>query len=349
MFPELERFSGLALPERVEVVLTRNQVTTTKELLRLNARELLALPGIGPGTMQQILDALAAAGLALADDPWAPYVCVRHGGQGSDVSLATFFLCTQCREKYSAGAFSGEEPAWVGSEPIEGYCGHCNKRCSDIRVAQWLLCGVCARVVRSIGRGLAAASYVMEVWNESIASSVPRIMLTETDPPELRTQGRRSEATRDSMADFTGFDKDQPGKPVFGFELKSGKSAASTGAGIGKPMSRFQLDTTDCDDILSIVAREGIPVYLLHVQVISRASPPTERFCGKGFWWTDLWSMQASFEKIQVRPRETRDAAYYSTRMFRNVPALIEHLSAGGYISDSERLARQGPPQLYHR
>jgi hypothetical protein len=189
----------------------------------------------------------------------------------------------------------------------------------------------------------------MDVWNESIASSVPRMMLTETDPPELRTQGRRSEATRDSMADFTGFDKNQLGKPCFGFELKSGKSAASTGAGIGKPMSRFQLDTTDCDDILSIVAREGIPVYLLHVQVISRANPPTERFCGKGFWWTDLWSMQASFEKIQVRPRETRDAAYYSTRMFRNVPALIEHLSNGGYISDSERLARQGPPQLYHR
>jgi hypothetical protein len=347
MFPDLEMFPGLNLPRRVIAALVRNQITSTEALVSLNARQLRALPGVGPGTMDQIIDALAEAGLVLAEDPWAPYACVRHGGQGSDVSLATFFLCGACRELYAIGAFSNEEPAWVGTQSIEGYCGHCNTLRSDIRVTQWFLCGVCERVVRSIGRGLAAARYVMEVWERDIASSVPRIVLKETDPPELRPQGRRSEAIRDSIADFTGFSTGQAGTPLFGFELKSGKSAASANGGIGPPMQRFQLDTTDCDDILSVVTREGIPVYLVHVQVIGRARPPTERFHGVGFWWTDLWTMQSYFENVQVRPRETRNAAYYDRRMFKGVSALAEHLASDGYILDRERLRKEGPPWIY--
>jgi hypothetical protein len=348
MFPELQMFPGLDLPPRAQAALTRNQILSTEALLSLNARELRALPGVGQGTFQQVLDALAGADLVLADDPWAPYACVRHGGRTGDVSLATFFLCPDCCDQYANGAFSSVEPAWIGTERVAGYCGHCNRPRSDIRATQWLLCGICERVVRSIGRGLAAASYVMQVWEQSIASEVPHIELVETDPPELRPRGRRSEGSRDSIPDFTGFGDNRLGMPLFGFELKSGKSAASARGGIGSPMARFQLDTTDCDDILDVVARERIPVYLVHVQVIGRTYPPTERFHGVGFWWTDLWTMQACFEYIQVRPRETRNAAYYATRMFKSVSSLAEHLSTGGHILDRERVSKEGPPLIYH-
>jgi hypothetical protein len=347
MFPEMEIFLGLDLPPRAAAALMRNQITSTEALVRLNARELRALPGVGPGTMQMILDALAGADLVLADDPWAPYACVRHGMRGGDVSLATFFLCAPCRDLFVMGAFSGEEPAWIGTQLVEGYCGHCNRPRLDIRATQWLLCGICERVVRSIGRGLAAAKYVMQVWEQNIAGTVPQTILVETDPPELRSQGRRSEAIRDSMPDFTGFNSDEPDTPLFGFELKSGKSAASTSGGVGSPMTRFQLDTTDCDDILSIADREVIPIYLVHVQVIGRAHPPTERFHGVGFWWTDLWTMQSSFENVQIRPRETRNAAYYATRIFKSVSSLADHLSTDGYVQDRERLIEQGSPWIY--
>lgn len=341
-------FPELNLPSRAEVALMRNSITSTEALLELNDRELRALPGIGSGAAQQILDALADADLELAEDPWAPYACVRHGMRSGDVSLATFFLCPDCCNQYADGAFNGEEPAWVGSELIDGYCGHCNGRSYDIRAFQWLLCGICERIVRSIGRGLAAAKHVRQVWEQDIADALPQIALAETDPPELRPSGRRSGASpRESLADSTALSSNRLRTPLFGLELKSGKSAASASGGIGLRMARFQLDTTDCDDILSIVERENIPVYLVHVQVIGRAYPPTERFHGVGFWWTDLWAMQASFEYVQTRPRETRNAAYYATRMFRGVPSLTEHLAADGHLRDQERLLDEGIPWIY--
>jgi hypothetical protein len=187
----------------------------------------------------------------------------------------------------------------------------------------------------------------MQVWEQSIAPYVPQIVLEETDPPELRPRGRRSDANRISLADFTGYSSNQPATALLGFELKSGKSAASTDGGIGNPMTRFQLDTTDCDDILAVVAREDIPVYLVHVQVIGRAHPPTERFHGVGFWWTDLWTMQSNFQTVDIRPRETRNAAYYKTSMFRGVSSLRDHLSNDGHIADRQRLAKGGIPWLY--
>ena len=118
---------------------------------------------------------------------------------------------------------------------------------------------------------------------------------------------------------------------------------------VGSPMARFQLDTTDCEDILSVVRREKIPVCLVHVQVIGRAYPPTERLQGVGFWWADLWAMQSSFEYVQVRPRETRDAAYFATKMFKGVSSLAEYLSENRYVMDRQRLAEDGIPQIYRR
>ncbi|MEU4775300.1 hypothetical protein [Micromonospora sp. NPDC023644] len=290
-----------------------------------------------------ILTALVQSELSLAVDPWAPYVCARHNEQAGDAALAGFFLCVSCRDRYSTRAFSGKAPEWVSGEVVDGYCGHCNERYDDIRLAQWFLCNICERVLRSIGRGIASAKYVHQVWEQAIPAAALGLTLVETDPPQLRPRGRRTDADRISLPDFTLY---SGSAPVAGFELKSGKKAATRTGGIGEPMARFQLDTTDCDDILAVIAREAVPVYLIHVQVLGRAHPPTERYYGVGLWWTDLWTMEQHFKNVDIRSRETRNAAYFDTSMFRLPDAFAAHLGSGGLERDRARLVER-TPQLY--
>lgn len=337
---------ALGLPRRALTPLQANGIGSVDDLIALNARELRLLPGVGPGTVAAILDALAAVDMALASDPWAPYVCARHAEPAADADLAGFFLCDRCRSEYSILALHTTAPEWVSQEPILGYCAHCNEHKSNVRHTQWHLCGVCERVLRSIGRGIASAKYVHEVWRDTVHPIVgDTLRMTETDPPELRTRGRRSDSTRVPLPDFTiiGEGSDDA---VGGVELKTGKSAVA-GGGIGAAMSRFQLDTTDCDDIAAVTADLEIPMYLIHVQVLGRSDPPTERFHGVGLWWTDMWTMQMNFLNVAIRPRETRNAAYFHTRMFQQPEALARHFVSDGLRQDRQRLLRDGVPWLY--
>jgi hypothetical protein len=114
-------------------------------------------------------------------------------------------------------------------------------------------------------------------------------------------------------------------------------------------MGQFQLDTSDCDDITAVMEREGIPVYLLHVQVIDRAHPPTVEYRALAGWWTDPFAMNQYFNHVQRRPRETRDAAYYNVKMFRPLSTLAEHIQNGGPARLAERIDAQGIPLLYRR
>jgi hypothetical protein len=261
------------------------------------------------------------------------------------VGLAGFFLCDECREEYCFKAFSGIAPEWVSREAVDGHCGHCNEPHTNLRLTQWFLCGVCERVLRSIGRGLASVKYVFDAWEAEELEAQTGLRLRETDPPQLRPRGRRSDLSRISQPDFTLFD--YKGYPIAGFELKSGKKAAARGDGIGEPMSRFQLDTSDCDDILAVVERERFPVYLVHAQIIGRANPPTEIYCGVGLWWTDLWAMSENFDRVDVRPRETRNAAYYKRDMFHPLNNFAQFALEGGIEADHSELRRSGPPALY--
>lgn len=324
--------------------LAASGIRDVEQLLGLNIRELRALPGIGPGTVERIRAALQHRGLELTADPWAAYICARHGEPAGDVALATFFLCSRCRDDFITLAFSATDPCWTGRTDITGYCGHCNRLVDDVRDSQWLLCGVCERVVRSIGRGLVAARSVLDAWDAQIAPVVPGVILTETDPPHLQPRNKETIAAKVSTADFTV--TDDAGSPLFGLELKSGKKPVA-GGGVGAPMSRFQLDTTDCDDILTVMAREAMPIYLVHAQVLGRAEPPTERYVGLGLWWTDPWSMNEHFIDVAMRSRETRAAAYYRIGMFRVFATFAQHIRDGGVAEDRARLQRDGAPLLY--
>lgn len=328
---------------RAAGVLAKHGIETTNDLIALNQRELHALGGMGAKSVAAVLDALAARGLEMAHDPWAPYLCARHGKPGWDVGLADLFLCDACAQDFERDAFDGQLPEWVSS-PTGGYCLNCNVEKPDVRIRQWFLCGTCERVVRSIGRSIVAARHVLHVWTDVVGGDAFGFALREVDVPVLKRRSKENIAAKVSQVDFVAYDAADD--PVFGIEMKTGKSYVR-GASVGSKMGTFQLDESDCDDILAVVRRDRIPVYLAHVQVIDRSFAPTVRYEPLGLWWTDLFAMRDNFVEARTRPRETRIAAYYRTEMFRDVDALTEHLRADGPRQLKDRIESEGVPELY--
>lgn len=334
---------GVSLGGATERKLFAAGVTSIDELLAMNEREVLRLRGIGRGTVSQLDAALAAAGRSLAVDPYAAYVCARHSEPARDAELRGYFLCDACRDDYSHLAFSDREPEWVSGEKVDGYCGHCNEL-KQVRLTQWLLCGTCDRVIRSIGRGLASAKYVAARWAAAFGST-SNLTLTETDPVQLQPRGRRSDPGRVATADFVA--TWSHGDTALGLELKSGRSALPDG-GIGNPMAQFQLDTTDCDDISAAAGALDAPVFLVHAQVIGRAQAPTERYEGVGLWFARPWDLLPNLEAVRRRPRETRDAAYFKTAAFRPFGDFTRYIDEE-FKADLEEMNQFGFPALYRR
>ncbi|OQR65481.1 hypothetical protein B6E66_03910 [Streptomyces maremycinicus] len=342
------QFSGteVSFERSVEQRLLGAEIADIEQLLKLNARELRSLPGIGAATFDRIMGALAKAGLSLAADPYGAYECARHSETARDAELRSYFLCDACRDAFAHQSFGDRSPQWVSGERIEGFCGHCNGF-GEVRLSQWFLCGTCDRVVRSLGRGLASVRYVERTWASMFRGapgSAPELALRETDPVQLRPRGKRSDADREAKADFVA--EDASGGTVLGVELKSGRSALPGGGGLGNAMALFQLDTTDCDDIDAAAAALNVPVFLVHAQIIGRAHAPTERFEGVGLWFARPWDMLPHLEAVRSRPRETRKAAYFKTAAFRpfaEFPAYVKD----GLQADLETLRLEGFPALY--
>jgi hypothetical protein len=329
----------LRLPRRIETILRRHGFGTVEALTAKNPRELLALDGFGVRALSELVTTLTSAGLALTEDPWAPYVCAREGEPRGDAGLASFFLCEDCAESWQAEAFASTQAAYVG-ERLDGYCLNCNQRRNDIRVRQWFLCGNCERVARSIGRSIVAARAVQVSWDEIIAPRFPQLRLLDVDTPSLYRRTRETIAGRVSSADFMVADA-RTGETVLALELKTGKSHIGR-HGVGSHLAEFQLDTSDCDDILAVVLRERVPVYLVHAQVVDRAAPPTVRYNALGLWWTDLFAMQEHLLRVRRRPRETRMAAYYDPTIFRIFSTFLEYVADGGVERDRRLLRDYG-------
>lgn len=327
---------------RYAKVLERAGIQTIDMLAKLSERELGAFPGVGPKAIAEIQRVLNDAGLSLAADIWDRYECARDGQRTWDTALESIYLCDTCTEAFRAGPFGGADPVYEGAK-LDGYCGSCNER-RPVRLRQWFLCGVCARVTKSIGRGVIAARYITAFWNESVAPFAPDIRLVETDPPLLNRRSRQV-ASGVKNADLTAF-AGETESPRFAIELKSGRSSIGRG-GVGSSMARFQLDRSDCDDIIAAAGSIKAVVYLFHVQVIDRAEPPTTRFAAVGFWWTHIFLMRDYFREITQRPRENRPAAYFDVRMFHGPDAFIDHVRKGEPNMLTERVRREGVPRLY--
>jgi len=340
----MTQITSLGIPSRTSKILEEHGIRTIEDLTGFCRRELGDLRGIGQKSLDIVEQALAQMGLSLAEDPWGPYVCARHGQARGDTNLESLFLCDECADKFQESAFRGTAPEYVGP-PVKGYCLHCNRYLEDIRLRQWFLCGVCDRVVRSIGRSIVADQYVLAWWKHNAKPILQELDLVLTDPPELQPRDREQIEAKIPRVDFTCIDT-RSDHVVFGIELKTGRSHIS-GSSIGSRMGQFQLDNSDCDDILDVVRRDRHPVYLIHAQVIDRADPPTVYYAPVGLWWTDLFSMREHFQGSRRRPRETRIAAYYDVSMFQEMDAFIAHLRDDEPARLRARIESEGVPELY--
>ncbi len=139
-FPGVASLGDLQLSNRVRRILAANGVDDLDDLTALNERQLLGLPRFGYGCLEEVAEKLAGAGLGLEDDPYAPYVCARHGERANDTNLADLFLCDECADTWQKEAFD-DTPAEFEGEAVDGYCLNCNVYKDDVRLRQWFLCG----------------------------------------------------------------------------------------------------------------------------------------------------------------------------------------------------------------
>lgn len=153
-------------------------------------------------------------------------------------------------------------------------------------------------------------------------------------------RGRKRElATRLDLRAVRGADDE----PAFWIEVK-------TGPGSLDEIREFQLDCSDCDDIMNAVITSGMPAFIVHCQMGKVPEPPTMRLVGQGVWWTTLTEFARSFK--DVRPRrgnERKFAAYYGPDCFHPIETFGGFLSKGGLKREMARLAKSGCPQLYRR
>ncbi len=268
--------------------------------------------------------------------PYDIYACARHGTERKDAGLVTFYLCDECSEAFTNGAFNGTGPVFEGPH-FEGYCALCNQQLSDVSLRQWYLCGVCERVARSMGRGRVAAQYVLDWWVENMRPIAPNLELKQTDPIVLRPTGAGE--GQQAKADFTAIEAESRAE-VLTIELKTGRSAVNA-------MSAFQLDTTDCDDILAVVGEKEIPGYVFHAMVVEQFSPPTSRFKAVGLWWSDVFRMSEAFQSVRRRQVEQRYAAYFKRTCFDSMTSFLERIRERDYERLAHRLRDEGVPAMY--
>jgi len=340
---EVAPLSHLPLPERLARKLVAAGITSVEELTGRCRRE-LELPGIGPAALDEIEAALQAGGLALAEDEWAFHVCARHGQPHGDASARTFWLCDECIAEFQEKALLYPEPKSKVIS-VSGYCQHCNLRREAVWLVQWRLCTPCQRVLNSIGRSIVAGRYLEGWWEEDVRLRFPHLELRSTDVPVLQRVGA---VEREAKVDYEV--GSNTGEVVFRIELKAGGRGIGS-KGVVAPLTRFQLDLSDCDEIVASMNDGGMPTYVVHVQVRVREDDgsPTHYYAALGAWWTEPFTMRDHYQGTDQRQGERKVAAYFATSAFKPIATFVERLSDGGVEAFRERLRREGIPLLYER
>lgn len=265
------------------------------------------------------------------------YLCARHNKERRDTRLVSIFLCDDCLKLLKEKALNNKNPECEGSE-LQGYCGCCleNKKVKQRFI---YLCTVCERIIRSYAIEKAATGLILKRWDELNQLVPTGISLVVVDPVEPMTYDvhKRRKENHTSNPDFLGIDKTK--NPIFAIEMKTGKNPISK-------MSAFQLDVSDCDDILAFYGKLRLPTYLFHVEVVSEFYPPTEVFVGRNAWWLNVFEMEKCFKETRMRQREQRPAAYYDKKCFHKLDVFLEHLSSADFKTFEDE-SKKSIPTLY--
>lgn len=202
------------------------------------------------------------------------------------------------------------------------------------------LCTICERVVRSYGIEKASSSFLLRRWKELNELHSTNISIVENEPsiPMTYDVRKADKESHVSKADFLGID-DETKEPIFAIEMKTGRNAISK-------MSAFQLDVSDCDDILAFYENLRLPTYLFHVEVTSEYFPPTELPIGRNAWWLNIFEMEKCFKTIRMRQREQRPAAYFDKKCFHKFEEFPNHVLSGDFKTLTA-LSKKKIPKLY--
>jgi len=270
----------------------------------------------------------------------SPYVCARHSKATKDTRIAGLFFCDECAELFKEKVFEVKDPEFVYAE-IQGYCAYCGQD-KPVRERFWYLCNICERIVRSYASERAASAFVSAWWEDlQRRSSVLRdVRLDMTDPVKLMSfrAHKTWKETRKFNPDFTAF-RGSSTDPLFGVEMKTGRSAIPD-------MSMFQLDVSDCDDILGWVKPLVLPAFLFHIQVTEDFRPPTSRRAARDGWYIDVFEMEQNFKGTRQRSGENRPAAYFNRKGFHPLQAF----GGPNFLQELEKMKNKlehGMPQLY--
>ncbi len=267
------------------------------------------------------------------------YVCARHRASRTDVGLASFFLCENCITLLRKHAFNNTEPAYQSESTLIGFCTYCGNKI-NVKQIFWYLCTICDRVIRSFAIERASSEFLLNWWNQNrqTVECTKSIRLEVTDPVRLTSfdpSDKSKGQPTDSKPDFIGVDEHTGGK-IFAIEMKTGRNAINK-------MSAFQLDVSDCDDILAFVQSLKIPSYLFHVWVVDEYEPPTSRKMALDAWWMSVFDMEANFQQIRQRPREQRPAAYFKRTGFKLKEDFLKHVCSNELQTFKEELAKRLP------
>lgn len=224
---------------------------------------------------------------------------------------------------------------------VGGYCALCNLRHANVAFLQWYLCANCERVVRSYSVGSVAVGAVKNWWATKVQPHESTLELVETDPIFLAPYDQESRGAEAALPDFTVRNKAN-GADEFPIELKTGRSSI-------KEMRAFQLDTSDCDEIVGFTQRLGLPAYVIHAQVREAFDPPTSYFECIGLWWSDIFSMAQRFQRlVKRRIDHGKTAAFFDREAFRDIQTLVDHVKQRDYRAQQDKLREVGIPVLYH-
>ena len=263
--------------------------------------------------------------------------CARCNTERLDTELSTFYLCNECVSRLTQQALHGTDPVLRTFE-IPSYCGLCNKQ-ESLSLTQWFLCPYCARLVNSYRLGRVSQAFASSEWVSTVQPHVPKILLDPVDVIELRPYQRAGR--RRALATELDFIGREDGAALFWVELKTGQRSIAD-------LATFQLDQSDCDDILNVIRQTGLPAYVFHVHLGKEYHPPSNRILTHGVWWTDVYAMTEAFLQMERRQRNGgKLAAHFSRECFQPLASLGPALSESHHLAILARLQKQGPPEMY--
>jgi len=321
-----KRIDDLELSNRIKSRLKEASVKIIQDLTSLTEREVRAIKGIGEKSIEEIRSVLSDFGRNFKYDRYGKRTCARHNRKRTDARLRGYFLCEECAKDFQTLALHDKEPELkLNFGDNSYYCSHCNKK-RQISLYQWYVCDICDRVLRSIGRGLAASKGVFNWWEKEGKNRFNWLEIEERDQPILRS------IHSDSDEENLDFVWKHNNDVAFGAEIKTGRNHLKGGT-IGGGMSQFQLDISDIQAILLAMKTNGdyIPSYLFHCQVVDVPEPPTTVYECVGIWWTSIDTLIEDISDVRQRPRENRPAAYIERYTFEIIDTFPEEIESVGY------------------